>query len=74
MNEEEQIAEVTTDLDERNRSFVGRKAVTEPSSAELESSRDLLIDLNKQLVNDVNVAFCKDFLEAAAVESMGAAD
>ncbi len=67
MNKEDQIAEATTDLDERDHGFVGRKAVSEPSSTELESSQDLLVKLNKQLVNDVNVAFSKDFLEAAAV-------
>ena len=67
MNKEEQIAEATTDLEEPDRGFVRRKAVSEPSTGELETSQNLLVELNKQLARDPSVAFSKDFLEAAAV-------
>ncbi len=67
MNNEDTIAPVKTDLDERDCGGEGRKTAGGPGAAELERALDLLVELNKQLVTDVNIAFSADFLEAAAV-------
>ena len=67
MNKEDKIAQTKTDLDERNRAAAGRKTVAGSGASELETSQDLLVELTKQLTDEVNVAFAKDFLEAAAV-------
>jgi putative DNA primase/helicase len=67
MNKEERIAQARTEFDDCDRGAAGRKAVGGPGAAEFQSANVLLVDLNKQLAKDVNIAFSKDFLEAAAV-------